>query len=224
MNVKITKEQHEYLCSLPFKEYLFGSQLHGIATEDSDSDYIRIVDNSFYDNFNTKAKYLPNIHSWQFDDTDNNIQYVWLTERQFYHNLFSGDGNMLADVVLLSGDFPDALFLSFTYKVIKGYLGVAKRDLKMHGGEAKKRFHALRSMYMAECLLQGELPTIEGIRNLKNIDLPTKDELLEREAKNRLVLTDMLNNNLISLYPDFKEEEPLAQIMADCNNVKQFKY
>ena len=45
------------------------------------------------------------IHSWQFDDEENNTQYVWLTERQFYQNLFSGDGNMIADVVLLSGDF-----------------------------------------------------------------------------------------------------------------------
>ena len=33
MNIKITKEQHERLCLENYEEYLFGSQLHGIANE-----------------------------------------------------------------------------------------------------------------------------------------------------------------------------------------------
>ena len=31
MNIKISKSLHEELCKLSFKEYLFGSQLHGVA-------------------------------------------------------------------------------------------------------------------------------------------------------------------------------------------------
>lgn len=64
MNIKITKEQHDYLCTLHYKEYLFGSQLHGIANKDSDFDYIRVIQDRFYDKFQTLAVYLPNIHSW----------------------------------------------------------------------------------------------------------------------------------------------------------------
>lgn len=224
MNVKITKKQHEYLCSLEYKEYLFGSKLHGISTKESDDDFIRVIDDSFYDKLSTKAKFLPNIHSWQFDDKANNTQYVWMTERQFYHNLFSGDGNMIADVVLLSGKFKDAMFLCQTYKIIKGYLGVAKRDLKIHGNDEKKRFHAFRSIYMAKCLLNGEKPTVKGIKNLKTLWLPDKEVLFDEESKLRLTLNDMLNNSLIDTYPRFDEENELAQIMINCNNIREFKY
>lgn len=220
MNVKITKEQHNELCSLEYKEYIFGSQLHDIATNDSDEDFIRVISDDFYDKFKTKAKFLPNIHSWQFDDKENDIQYVWMTESQFYHNLFSGDGNMIADVVLLSGEFEDCMFLCRTYKVIKGYLGVAKRDLKMHGNEPKKRFHAFRSLYMAKELIADRLPTIEGIKKLKQLELPNKDVLFEEESELRKSLNDMLNTGSIHTYPIFKEENSLVQVMTDCNNIR----
>ena len=56
MNLKITKEQHERLCSTHFNEYIFGSQLHGIASENSDEVFIRVYkDNiamAFKDNYN----------------------------------------------------------------------------------------------------------------------------------------------------------------------------
>jgi len=224
MNIKINKEQHEYLCTLVYKEYLFGSRLHGIATADSDNDFIRVIDDLFYESFDTKAKYLPNIHSWQFDDKENNTQYVWMTRRQFYHNLFSGDGNMIADVVLLSGEFDDCMFLCHTYKIIKGYLGVAKRDLKIHGNDPKKRFHAFRSIYMAKCLMINELPTVDGIIDLKRQDLPLKEALYEQENQLRLTLNDMLNNNLIDTYPVFEEQNQLIKLMISCNNIKEFKY
>lgn len=66
MNVKITQKQHDYLCTLPFKEYLFGSQLHGIANKDSDFDYVRVISDDFYLSFTSLARYLPNIHSFQY--------------------------------------------------------------------------------------------------------------------------------------------------------------
>lgn len=222
MNVKINKDEHNYLCSLNYKEYLFGSKLHGINSIDSDEDYIRVIDNSFYDNFSSLGKFLPNIHSWQYDD--DNKQYVWMTERQFYHNLFSGDGNMIADVVLLSGEFENALFLCRTYKIIKGYLGVAKRDLKLHGHIEKKRFHAMRSLYMANKLMLNELPTTSDIVDLKNSKLSTRDELFDIEDEFRISLNNMLNDGRIDMVPKFIETNPLAQIMINCNNIREFKY
>lgn len=226
MNIKITKEQHNYLCTLAYKEYLFGSQLHGIANEKSDFDYVRVIQDSFYEKFETLAIYLPNIHSWQFDDEG--VQYIWMTESQFYRGLFSGDGNNLADIVLLSGEFENPLFLCRTYKIIKGFIGVAKRDLKLHGNLDKKKFHALRSMYMAEKLVHNEVPTVEGIQllheNCSGFYLPSKEYLSNKEQELRNKLNDMLNKGEIDLYPKFTESNELVQIIANSNNVKEFKY
>lgn len=223
MNVKITKEQHKELEKLMYVEYLFGSQLHGIATEESDFDYVRVIQDSFYDKFKTLAIFLPNIHSWQYDG-ENNTQYVWMTETQFYRNFLMGDGNMLADIVILSGEFEDSLFLSRTYKVIKGYLGVAKRDLRLHGNNEKKRFHAYRSLYMADRLIMNVLPTIKDIQALRKEAVPTKEQLSAQEQMLRERLNDMLNNGGIEMYPKFEEPNELVQIMMNNNNVTEFKY
>lgn len=110
MNMKISKELHEQLCQLKYKEYLFGSQLHDIANENSDRDYIRVIDDSFYDRFTSLAKFYPNIHSFQYTE-GKDLQFIWMTTSQFWNNLFSADGNMIADVVILSGEFDNPLHL-----------------------------------------------------------------------------------------------------------------
>lgn len=226
MNVKITKEQHEYLCKQNYTEYLFGSQLHGIADKNSDFDYVRVITDSYYEEFNTLAVYLPNIHSWQYDGE--NIQYIWMTETQFWRGFFSGDGNNLADIILLSGKFENTLFLSRTYKIIKGFIGVAKRDLKLHGNLDKKKFHALRSLYMAEELIDNKLPTVEGIQLLykkcSSCHLPSKEVLQNKEQELRNRLNDMLNKGELDMYPKFIENNELVQIMVNTNNIKEFKY
>ncbi len=226
MNVKIQSHQHEYFSTLMYKEYLFGSQLHGIANENSDFDYIRVINDSFYDNITSKGLYLPNLHSWQYDD--GNAQYIWMTNRQFYQCLFSGDGNMLADVVLLSGEFEDALFFCRTYKIIKGYIGVAKRDLKLHRNVDKKKFHALRSLYMAEILINNELPTVEGIKklhvNYSGENLPALEFLVNKEQELRDKINQLLEAGELSFYPHFKETNEVVQIMINANNLKEFKY
>lgn len=228
MNIKINKEQFEKLITFEIRRFLFGSQLHGIATKDSDYDYVVVLSDKIYSFFDTKAIYLPNIHSYQFDSEENNTQYVLMTETQFYRGLFSGDGNNLADIVLLSGEFDNPLFLCSGYKVIKGYLGVAKRDLKLHGNNEKKKFHALRSMHMAEKLLNKELPTIEGIQllheNYAGCYLPSTEALKKKQDLLRDTLNTMLNRGEIDLYPRFKESNELIQIMADSNNIREFKY
>jgi len=227
MNIKITKEQHEKLCKLDYEEYLFGSQLHGIANKESDFDYVRVISDEFYLSFISFARFLPNIHSWQYDG-ENSTQYVWMTETQFFRNLFSGDGNMIADVVLLSGKFDESLFLCRTYKIIKGFIGVAKRDLKLHGNDRKKKFHAIRSMMMAEKLMQNILPTVEDIQFYKqhydNNPEPSKGQLEHKEQELRYKLNEMLNKGEVSTYPRFKEDNPLVQIMCDTNNITEFKY
>lgn len=235
MNVKINKEVCDYLMDNYAKNnFVFGSHLHGVANENSDTDYIIILDNLLEDNFNTIAKYLPNIHSYQFDDIENNSQLVLMTEKQFYQNLFSGDGNMVADVVILNDNFKylnvdcrhDSyrLFLTKTYRIIKGYLGVAKRDIKIHGNNEKKRFHAVRSLYMAEELMNNRLPTVNGIQELRKLPLPDKEDILVKEDILRNKLNKMLDDRLITHYPKFEENNEAIQIMNEANNVINFKY
>lgn len=223
MNMKISKELHEQLCKLEYKEYLFGSQLHGIADENSDEDYVRVISNQFYDRFTSPSKFYPNIHSFQYTE-GKELQFIWMTERQFWHNLFHGDGNMIADIVILSGEFTDALFLCRSYKIIKGYLGLVKRDLKLHPKYDKKRFHATRSLYMAECLIGGILPTVEGIQSLKEKDLEDNKILLNKEIVLRARLNDMLNKGEITHYPVFDENDELVKMVMLSNNITEFKY
>lgn len=226
MNFKITKEQHEWLNkNFSYEEYLFGSQLHGIANENSDYDYVRVISDDFYSLFTSLARYLPNIHSFQYTE-GKDTQYVWMTESQFWRGFFSGDGNMLADIVLLSGKWgkAESLKLAYTYKVIKGYIGVTKRDLKLHKDWDKKIFHSTRSLYMAETLMRKELPTVEGIKNLYNQKRLTVEELSAKEKELREKLNTMLNNGSIDLYPNFKEHYELVQIMTNTNNIREFKY
>ena len=226
MNIKISSELHDQLSAMEYKEYLYGSQLHGINNTTSDFDYIRVISNHFYDSFQTLAIFLPNIHSWQFEN-EKKTQFVWMTEKQFYHSLFSGDGNMIADVVLLSGEFENVLFLCRTYKIIKGYLGVAKRDLKMHGDMDKKKFHAIRSMFMAEKLMNNEVPSVQDIKTLyKNTihDLPSKETLLLREQEMRNELNNMLNQKQITMYPFFDEPSELHRVLLNSNNLTEFRY
>ena len=223
MNIKITKEQHERLCLENYEEYLFGSQLHGIANKDSDFDYLRVISDAIYESFNSLGRFLPNIHSFQYTESKEK-QYLWMTESQFWRNFFSGEGNLHSDIILFSGKFENPLHLCYSYKVIKGYIGTAKRDLKLHGSWDKKRFHAVRSFYMAEKLMKKEIPTVEDIKKLHQGYLPTAEELKKREVELRGTLNDMLNKGEIDLYPSFSSDDDLIQLLLNANNIKEFRY
>ena len=229
MNIKITKEQHLELCKFDYQEFLFGSRLHETNNENSDYDYVRILSNDFYNEFNTIALFLPNIHNFQYDDIENNSQYVWMTEQQFYSNLFSGDGHVASDIILFNDNFKleDKLFLTRTYKNIKGYLGLAKRDIKFYDKNEKKKFHVIRSLYIADCLLNNKLPEIDNIKikfhnkNMKGfnrLNLQTSLEVL------RTKMNTLYENNELTLYPKFEETNSLVQLLTTANNIKEFKY
>jgi hypothetical protein len=226
MNVKISKEIFDKLSLFEINRFLFGSRLHQVNSIDSDFDYVIMLDNKILDNFKTEAKYLPNIHSFQFDDIENNTQYVLMTESQFYHNLFSGDGNMIADIVLFNEYFSSkSLFLCSGYKTIKGYLGVAKRDLKLHSNLPKKRFHAIRSLITAEALMDKRLIDLSEYKYYFDNKLSLiVDELYEKERNLRNRLNDMLDNKEIDLYPRFQESDEILQILINTNNIREFKY
>lgn len=219
MNIKISKEQHDRLCKINYKEFIFGSRLFGTETKESDYDYIRIYNPD--DIFSFKS-YLPNINSFQFDSVDTNEQFIWMTVRQFYQNLYSGDGTMQSDIFLFSGKFKNVLETCRTLKVIKAYLGVARRDLKLHKTK-HKLFHANRSFYIASCLIDNVMPKKEVIKNMKN-NLLSKEDLLPLLQANREKANEMYQNHELHNYyiPDVGDD--LLQIMINSNNTREFRY
>jgi hypothetical protein len=225
MNIKINKEENDLLSLFEYKEYLFGSRLLGNYTEESDFDYLRIIeDENIHSLVNTKAVYLPNIHCFQYTESKDK-QILWMTKSQFWKNFFSGDGSLLTDIILFSGKFDNVLELCYSYKIIKGLLGVTKRDLKKHKDWKKRILYSKKSLFMAEKLLNKELPTLEEIQNIlsnySDIDIPS---LQEKENNLRVKLNEKLNNNEIYFYPEFNETNKLANLLAKSNNIKEFKY
>lgn len=223
MNIKITKEQHKRLCKSKYIEHEFGSRLFGTNRPDSDYDYMRVYD---YDSvFNERFKGLPNIHSYQFDDVENNTQYIWVSEEQFWGNLFSGDGTIHSDILLFSAKTEKkerALRMCRTFKIIRAYCGVAKRDLKLHSSK-NKLFHANRSLYIAECLIENKMPNIEDIQKL-SLSLQSKEWCSNKEIELRNIASDMYQNHQLHNYYIPKTEDELLNIMLQANNTRQFQY
>lgn len=231
MNIKITKEQHERLLRHKEHEFLFGSHLFGVNDENSDMDIICIYnDKSVFGQRLVDYQSLPNIHSFQYDDKENNTQYVWCTLEQFMRSISSGDGTHYIDALLFTNEDDDLTDLEKvevlrTYKIIKAYLGVAKRDMKLHRNDPKKQFHAMRSNYIAECLMKNEMPKLEVIQQLKE-DRKYPNIIIEQTERLRITLNGLLNSGEIDMYyiPQVNREDDLLMLQLNSNNIREFKY
>lgn len=226
MNIKISKEEHEQLLKWKIHESSIGSQLYGTAGEDSDTDVLCFYNPSDQRMWET-ALVFPSQHQFQYDDKENNTQYIWTNILQFWRNLNSGDSTINADVVMFGSnpipvDDVWRLRAVRNYKVIKAFIGFAKRDLRNHKGK-NKLFHAERSLYCAECLLNNELPTLEGIRFIA--DFPSElNELKVKEALLRRKANKMHDDGSLKTYTVHKVPDALLQKLLDSNNIREFKY
>lgn len=230
MNLKISKEHHERLSKYITNKYLFGSRLFGTHHENSDYDYIAIYDyEKVFGITENKFGQYPNIHSLQFDDVENNTQYVWMSQKQFNKILHSGDGTMLSDVVLFNDvgmTDKEKLSLCRTYKIIKAYCGVAKRDIKLHPNSMKKRFHAVRSIYTATCLMDGVMPkkdTIQYIQKYIGV-MASLNEISDLISEARMRSNKMLENGELSHYNIPTTGDDLLDVLLGTNNIGEFKY
>ena len=248
MNIKISKEEHTFLQEYVLTQILMGSKLYGVDTEKSDTDYLCIYSTPIEWSGN-KFNAFPNIHQFQYTDTENNIDYVYTSEDQFYWNLFSGDSTINADICLFSdkatvlGEVK--MYILRTYKIIKAYLGFAKRDLSK-GAKIDSMCHGARSLVIAKFLLNGNLPTSADVQStysdLKIIHDTNESGLVKElnrlrklESECRKELNTMLDKNEIFLYPDFTKHskllpnsvEPIDSLLfklLNSNNTKEFKY
>lgn len=85
---------------------------------------------------------------------------------------------------------------------------------QLHGNNEKKRFHAYRSLYMADLLMSNIQPTVQSIITLKKSKLPSLDDLkiLEKSLRERL------NNSDIERYPVIETEDKLLTKFYGLNN------
>ena len=222
MNLKINKAQAEFILeNYRLKQYLIGSHLYGSQKVGSDTDYLVL-----YKSFHEVADlYYPNFHQFQWDDMENNAQYIFSSERQFWKNLFSGDSTINADVILFADNEysqGQKLNITRTFNIIKAFLGFAKRDIKQIKGK-NKIFHISRGLYCAESLLDNRLPLLtEFIFTESSVD-----KLAEREAGLRARCNAMLEKNELTLYPKIsvvQTENELEKLLVDANNIKEFRY
>jgi len=151
-----------------------------------------------------------------------------MTEHQFYSNLFSGDGHVASDIILFNDNFKveDKLFLTRTYKNIKGYLGLAKRDIKFYDKNEKKANHVNRSLHIAACLLENIIPKKQHFNSLySSMNYHGSREVCQAKLDElRIKMNSMYENNELTLYPKFVETNSLVQLLTNANNIKEFKY
>jgi predicted nucleotidyltransferase len=230
MNIPITKEQHERFADVTKYDLVYGSRLFGVHREDSDWDIISLYE--YEDVFGPKQHFLPNIHSFKYEDTEKNEDRIYMTYEQFWKAFYDGDGTMYADIILFGNYFAyDALKLCRAYKIIKGYCGTAKRDLltakRSTPEERKKIFHrSAKNLYIAGCLIDNEYPDIEHIRNVvfkqaegvtASVDTLLKAETYLREEANKL-----FNSHEIENYHIPTTDDELLNIMLSGNNLKEY--
>lgn len=229
MNIKINKKEASILLKREQGRFLIGSYLYGTQKDTSDKDILII-----YESFNIDMEHIFQIrHQLQWDDEENNIDYIFTTRNQFYMNLFSGESTINADTVLF-GDIletygPDIkLNMCRSYNIIKAYIGFAKRDLR-YNKDSKKYKHIVRSLYTASCLLNNIMPLLSNIQEIKLDKFSKTDKELKlwhnelREKCNK-----MYENNELKMYPEiYKEKDGInalqLKLLKSCN-IKEFRY
>jgi len=150
-----------------------GSDIYGLSNEDSDEDYLNI----YIDTDENYRSFLWEHNQIQFKFKNADVNYVELG--LFVRNILSGDSTVSFEI-LFSNDLLKNEKLSWitdfkmdfaSYKIIKSYLGLAKRDLKeaksisnnfekINKRTRNKLSHAIRGLIFAEMLINNDFKLI----------------------------------------------------------------
>jgi hypothetical protein len=223
MNIKITEDELAEISLYVKESYVIGSRMYNTHTDDSDFDVLYIIRP-----FLKSDEYYPNWHQFQYDSADGKRQYMFTTKERFYRNLFSGESTINADVIMFT-DFDnlspsEKLNHCRTYNVIKAFLGFAKRDLNRYNVGKNKHFHAARSIYCAEKLMNNELPKLEELSTYVSLN---SSELITKCVDLRTRCNNMKNNKELTMFPKeliFEPKSSLERKIMEANNILEFKY
>lgn len=184
----------------------FGSYLYGTMSENSDIDYLYIYRTS-NDELNS---FLNSSHQMQFKEQG--IDHNFVSIHAFIRNLISGDSTVNFEC-LFSNEMANSKELSFlydmrhefiSYTLIKSYLGLAKRDIKMLNSQKTESdkisayCHAQRGGLFASELYYDKDLTM-GIYKIRQSDI-----LIEGYNKNN---TEWLLDEISSLRERLEENK-----------------
>lgn len=159
------KKLFEFLKEISFTRVRIGSHMYGVDNKDSDIDYLYIY---------MKPQGLADSFLWehhQLQFKEDGIDHNFTDLHSFIRNIMTGDSTINFEV-LHSNEFRannDLNFLYenrkwfYSYNIIRSYLGLSRRDLKMctkvrpktNGINYKKLYHAARGMRASELLMRG---------------------------------------------------------------------
>lgn len=222
MNIVINIEEKNELDKLVIRKFKIGSVLYQTNNKNSDTDILNIYNTT---DFELKSA-LPNYHQFQYKDIENNIDWLYTSELQFWKNFYSGDSTINADVVIFTDLVKtniEKLELCRTFKVIKSYIGFAKRDLKQVNKDKSKIFHAERGLYTANELINGRLPIIDDIKRIYD-NAADFNYLVELEAELRNICNKMYESNELKTYYIKETDNSFLNKLLNSNNIKEFKY
>jgi len=160
-DIEKDKELFDNLMKATFVKVEVGSRMYGLEHENSDTDLLCI--------YNTSKRELNMFdrshHQIQFKVDD--IDYLFINIHSFLSNAVSGDSTINFEVInsiKLLGTELDFLYkyrkYFYNYKIIRSYLGLARRDLKRididgktEFGKNKKIAHAYRGLNTAQKII-----------------------------------------------------------------------
>lgn len=160
MNIKIDKELFKSLLSNTRRTIQFGN------IDGEDTDLLHILPC----NKQMDISITDNNHILFYKDTDTNTDHLFVTERGFVQGIITGsctlfyellvegklEGSVLGYLIKYKADF-------ITYKLLKGFIGQAERDLKQsssHKNHLKKLYWATKYTNMVRVNIG--LPEIDG--------------------------------------------------------------
>lgn len=143
-----------------------GSRNYALNTKYSDIDYLYI-----YPTTDNELNSFVKVHH-QFQYKEDNIDHNFVSLHTFINNLINGDSTINYEVVnneeLIDTDlgFLYNMRDSFrNYSIIRSYLGMARRDLKMVNSEPeevrnKKLIHSIRGYFFAKSIIEDNFELI----------------------------------------------------------------
>jgi len=233
MNIHFTnKELFNNLKHSTIHSQLVGSHLYDLNDENSDTDKLLV----YVDTFDNYLSVNWSHHQLQYISKDERTDYNFCDVKLFVRNILTGDSTVSFET-LWTEDFSHSdlsWMLHFredfiNYNIIKSYLGLAKRDLKIArkltsnftkehiDANARKRIvHVVRGITFAKKLMNDEFELVHHNKLLKSIKSGEMDFLLKEITDNVENEMNTLRSKLQSLH-DNKQIE----LLMDSTRMKQ---
>ena len=235
MNIHFTnKNLKEQLDKSTIFKIEVGSGMYKLKTPESDTDILCI----YLEGSLNLTSITQTHHQLQYNDNENNIDYIYTSLGQFVRNIISGDSTINHEV-LQSSEFINKfhnytlliLFLNF-FRPFKSF-SCSSRDVKMLKKELshKKAYHIKRGILFAESILNdvnifysldihrknlstirdtGTLLDFEGFIQIQEARINYLRESI-KDKQFKLSSTDMYNINtaILNIYNEYKDQQQI---------------